>query len=183
MNNKYLIFGAVILAVALVSAAVYSYISNTATVEVSVEYPFTSGFYDGSEVVETLDLGNIYGGDTFSFENRFENRGDSDTNVYLQYRISNSINDVTADDFSNVNIDVRSDGMGNYHFFDGTFNDLCSFSTAHGTNTCIDDSGDLVLEIPNFFFANEKAEIFADLTFDMGVTPADYTISSTVLIR
>jgi hypothetical protein len=167
----------------LASALIVNYLSNTASVEVQVESPFTSGFYNGEEVVDYLVLPNMYALETFSMENRIVNHGSVDTNVYIQYKISNSINDVTEQDFQYVNIDVRSDGMGNYHFFDGTLEGLCAFSSPHGATECsIDGDGALIVSIPNFFWAGESAEVFTDLTFG-AIEPATYTIQSTILVR
>jgi len=182
MNKKILMFGIPILAVGLVCAVLVTYLSNTASVEVKVDSPFTSGFYNGVEVVDYLSLPDMYFGETFSMENRIVNRGSVDTNVYIKYKISNSINDVTEQDFSAVNIDVRSDGMGSYHFFTGTLEELCDFSSPHGATECSIDNGDLIVLIPNFFWHNEKAEIFTNLTFS-SVEPTTYKIESNVEIR
>ena len=184
-KSKLFLFGILgLFVLAIGSAVVVNYISSTADVEIEVKSPFTSGFYDGSGVVESLILPSIYAGENFSFENRIENLASVDTNVNLEYRISNGLGDVEETDFSHVEINVRSDGLGNYHFFTGTFTELCNFAgLGHGANSCVIDNGDLVLTIPNFFWANEKAEVFADLTFDSGVQPTTYTIDATVLKR
>ena len=177
----------------LASALIVNYLSNTASVEVRVDSPFTSGFYVNDTLVEPLVLDSMYALETFSIENRIVNNGSVDTNVYIEYKISNDINNVAVQDFSYVNIDVRSDGMagqtqygadefGNYHFFDGTMEELCAFSSYHGATECSVDSGILTIKIPNFFWHNESAEVFTDLTFG-SVEPATYTIESTILIR
>jgi hypothetical protein len=182
-----------VLVLGLASALIVNYLSNTASVEVQVNSPFTSGFYVDDELIEPLVLDSMYALETFSMENRIVNLGSVDTNVYIEYKISNDMNDVTEQDFSYVNIDVRSDGMmgqtqygadefGNYHFFDGTMEGLCAFSSLHGATECSVDSGVLTVKIPNFFWAEESAEVFTDLTFG-SVEPATYTIQSTILVR
>jgi len=185
MNKKFLMFGIMgLFALAMVSALVVSYISNTADVNVEVKQPFTTGFWDGSKVLDSLNLSSVYAGETISFENRIENLADVDTLVYLQYTITNDLNNVTMEDFSYVNINAHSVGLGDYHFFDGTFTELCSFGgLGHGANECEIVNGALILKIPNSFHALEPAKVFADLTFDSAVVPSTYTIETQVLIR
>jgi hypothetical protein len=182
-----------VLVLGLASALIVNYLSNTASVEVKVDSPFTSGFWNGVEVVNDLVLPDMYALETFSMENRIKNLGSVDTNVSIEYKISNDMKDVAVQDFSYVNIDVRSDGMkgqtqyganesGNYHFFNGTMEQLCVFSSPHGVTNCSIDNGILTIKIPNFFWHNESAEVFTNLTFGP-VAPANYTIQSTILVR
>jgi hypothetical protein len=185
MNKKYLAFGFLgLFSLMLVSATVVMYLSDTSSLDVSVESPFTIGFWDGSETKDTLTLPSVVGGDTFSFETRVESLTSVDADVYLQYVISNGLDNVDIADFGNIEVNVRSDGMGDYSFFDGTFTDFCTFEgLGHGANTCVVDNGDLIINIPNFFFAKEKAEIMTDLQFALNVEPTSYVFDTTILIR
>lgn len=185
MNKKILVFSFVgLFMLALVSAAVVNYLSNTSELGIEVKSPFTIGFYDGESVVDSLELESVVGGDTFSFETRIESLTSVDTPVNIEYVISNDLNDVTLADFGNINVDVRSDGMGEYHFFDGTFADFCTYSPVggHGANSCTIEDGDLVLTIPNWFWSKEKAEIFADLQFALNVEPTNYNFDATIKV-
>jgi hypothetical protein len=185
MNKNFLIFGILgFIALSLVTGAVINYLSNTTRADISVSSPFIIGFADNGEMVEVLNLPEVVGGDTFSFETRVESLTSIDANVNLQFVFSNGLGDVTIEDFGNIDVNVRSDGMGSYNFFTGSFADFCVFEgLGHGANTCVIDNGEMIVTIPNFFFAKEKAEIFTDLQFNLAVKPTNYDIEATVMVR
>jgi len=79
MNKKYLTFGIVgLFAMAMITAGVVSYISNTSTIEMSVENPVQT-WINGDEAQISLDLGTVLGGETINFI--VNERNNANTNI------------------------------------------------------------------------------------------------------
>jgi len=81
-NKKYLAFGIVgILALMVVSAAVYSYVSNTSQVDIEIERAMQT--WIGTNTTQTyLDLGVTHAGDSFNFVVNERNNGNNPAQVY-----------------------------------------------------------------------------------------------------
>lgn len=89
MNKKFLTFGIIgLFAFALVSAAVYVYVSNTSTVDVSIDQKMQTWVGD-TVGVTSIDV-NTFGGDSFNFKVSERNNGNSPAEVY------NLLLDITA---------------------------------------------------------------------------------------
>lgn len=163
MNKKYMIFGLVgLLAMALVSAGLVNYLSNTTQVEVSVSSPLT---------LTTIDINpvSVFGGEVIEINTTITNN--IAENVYGIYTttINNNLSNVGCNDFDSIGIIIH----------DGS--DAGTYTLSDLSGTCSDDSVTATISIPVMYLPNEVQTYTGLLEFAQNVEPADYDISSVIL--
>jgi len=101
--NKYMIFGVVaFFALALVSAGLVTYLSNTSNADVKVSSPiYQLVSYDGNDWTEDAISFNIYGGETVSFSAKDTNMANVEIETVSENFVTNE-DGVTCDDFVSV---------------------------------------------------------------------------------
>jgi hypothetical protein len=149
------------------SAALVSYLSNTTTVSVSVESPLlvrvapeTGGTWETSQ-----NLGTVYGGDTVNWRTRVDNRANAVINGDLVSSIDNGLGTTSCSDFTSLMI-----------YDPGTS------SWVDVMPLCTDTAGQAVITIPVAYLALESETYQASMTFNPAVIPADYVVSSQVMV-
>lgn len=107
INKKLLMFGILgIFALALVSAALVGYISNSVQADVTVESPMQQWISTTeSNWQESISLGSIYGGESVTFYTREENFANVPIKGDVKIIVTGPINCV---DFKSVVIDTRT---------------------------------------------------------------------------
>ena len=102
MNKKFLIFGILgLFAIALVSAGLVGYLSNTIQADVGVESPMLQEVWDGEWRTGTLDLDNMFGGESQTFYVRTTNQANAEIIGDTYNQVWNS-DGVTCADFDSV---------------------------------------------------------------------------------
>ena len=160
-NKKYLAFGILgLFVVALVSAGLVNYLSNTTQVEVSVSSPLT---------LVTADINpiTVFGGEVIKIYTTITNHIGEE--VYGNYviTITNDLNNVGCTDFDSMNVTIQNGSdAGTY-----TLEDL--------SGTC-SGSGIVTISIPVMYLPNEVQSYIGLLEFAQNVEPANYSMSSVV---
>ena len=149
------------------SAILVSYLSNTAVTAVSVESPLlvrvapeTGGTWETSQ-----DLGTVYGGDTVKWRTRVDNRADAVISGSLVATIDNGVGSASCGDFTAL------------YFFDPT-----PATWIDALPMCADVGGQAVVTIPVVYTALEVESYASNMTFNPAVMPANYTVSSQVMV-
>lgn len=154
------VFAFVILGLALTSAALVPYISNVVTGTVSVEAPLELKISENNSTwVDDITFTAMHGGETLTLYTWLINNANNPINGVFTVVISNSINNVTCEDFTSVTFD-GVDAISACHAgavtgtieFDGTTN-LDSLESDYDTITA---------------------------TFALNVAPSTYTFTSAV---
>jgi len=180
-----------ILSIGIVSAALVTYLSNTATVTVDVTSPMTVQFAEVDHGVGVVSaINNVDGVGTW-FDNliltgttglstsdlglKIENNADVDiSNKILNVEVSNDLLNVDCADISSLTfIDVGASVGTTYY---QVVQELA------GIGLCTDDGASIRYSIPiNLLEAGNTYKYPVTITFG-NVAPATYTIDATVLI-
>jgi len=158
MNKKILgVFFVSVLFVAMASAMLVSYISNSVTADVSVEAPLvmTISSDNGLNYYTTVSLGSVYGGDDISFLTNIVNQASVNIAGDYEIIITNDINNATCEDFTIAQLD-------------------------NVDMTCEDDDGVAIFTGSDNYLSSSTTENTVDLTFALAVAPSTYTITSQI---
>lgn len=174
MNKKYLMFGLLgLFAVALVSAGLVNYLSNTTKADVSVDSPLAlqvsvgSGWEDGQVTIPAL-----VGGGTFTFWQQVKNNANVEINTDMTTVITNVGEDVTCADFTSMIVTVTKNTHDSTWV--GVSQDVFSL--------CNDDGKVATVVIPSNYQADETEEYKLDVTFAVAVKPDIYQIETTAKV-
>jgi len=151
------------------SAALVSYLSNSAVVNVAVDSPLIVQVAPeiGGTWELTQDFGTVYGGDTVAWRTRVENRADAPITGNLVATIDNGIWSASCNDFTSL------------RFYDPG---AANWTDVIDTPRCVDAGGRAVVTIP-VAYTNSEVEIYpAEMTFDPAVMPANYSLTSQVMV-
>ena len=192
-NKKILVFGIVgFFALALISALVVNYLSNTATVELIIESPMMVGFADGSGnpdyTITTKDFGTVIGGETFSYKSWCKNQANVDIKSFPVITIiSNDGVDWGGQEITSVIFRDAGTWTGDilpmlYVVKDNGI--LSSFTTGDWKTVgvadktklkIVFDNGDL---LPNGYdyFSGAESWNEMDITTSTGMAPGDYSL-------
>lgn len=155
------------------SAALVSYLSNTATAEVNVESPVALSFSSAATPgvwEESLDLGSTTALSTVEFNVKVINNADVDIDdEVIAFTLSNDLGDVACDDLSSATfIDTGSNNPNPQELV--------------GMGLCVDNGADVTYNIPiNLWEAETTYEYPVTMTFG-NVAPTGYDISATAMI-
>jgi len=157
MNKKILgMFFVSVLFIAMASAMLVSYISNSVVADVSVEAPLVMTISsNGTEYSNSISLQGVYGGDDISFLTNIVNH--ASVNIAGDYEIivSNDINNATCEDFTVTQID-------------------------NVNMTCFDNSGIAIFNGTSNYVNGTTTVNAINLTFALNIKPANYTITSQI---
>lgn len=164
MNKKYMAFSILgLFAVALVTAGLVSYLSNTTQVDVEVLSPLT---------LVTTDIEfPVFGGEVVKVCTTIKNNIGED--VYGTYKmvITNNLTNADCDDFDSMNVIIH----------DGS--DVGEYTLAELNGVCSDNNeGVVTVNIPVMYLPNEGQSYTGLLEFKQNVEPAKYSMSSVVNI-
>lgn len=173
MNKTYLIMFGAILLIGLVSAAVVTYYSNTAVVDISVDQPLKlqvsvgSGWVDGPAT-----MASGFGGETDSYYVKVENRASATIPGKITEVISNG-GTATCADFTLITTDACTDTSCAATVGAPVAWDSCTIS---GT-------GDITVTFPaTSFVASTTSAFKEDITWNAGIVPATYSINTTATV-
>ena len=162
------VFAIAILSVALVSAALVPYISNVVIGMVTVKSPFTVEISaNGINYVETpTNLSSVHGGENVSLWLKVINHlNENVDDVAIKAEISNDINNVSCEDFSNVLI--YGNNSGSEPVWNAPLN----------SSVCSVVEGVAKVTFPAKYVAYETETYNITLTYALNVQPANYTIT------
>ena len=177
MNKKTLmlaVFG--VMALAMVSALVVSYISNNVNTKMNVEHPLALFLSeDGSSFSdEDLVMSSVYAGDVFEFKLKSEYYGENALDgITILATVTNDNTNVDCNDFEELTVTAPTDintGAGTIPA--GTPFDL--------TQICVDEGDYVTFSIPAKYGYNEedRNQIYnISGEYDLGIVPAEYTIN------
>jgi len=160
MNKKYIAYSfMVVLALTIVSAAVVDYLSNTVSVDMSVESPLIMKVSDGSSGwVDSVSLGTIYGTETAVVYSQIKNRAKNPVDGEFTVTVSNDLDDVTLADFESITLNG---------------NEVLVFCTQGTTKVKCAGTESLT--------AGETDEDNITITFVANVAPANYSIATQIM--
>jgi hypothetical protein len=176
MNKKFLMFGIMgLFALAMVSAMVVSYLSNTAKVEVKVESPMSVMFSNGSELSDNLVLKGTTGLSTIRFSVVVENLANNEIIApTLEIVVDNGKNTATCDDLTSVEFTDT--------WCHGELSDDCPTQELVGLGVCNDSTGKAVYSIPTVKYkVGQKTEYPITATWG-NVEPSTYNIFGQMLV-
>jgi len=162
--KKYMTFGILSLfAIAMVSAGLVNYLSNTTEVEVSVDSPLT---------LVTADIAPVssYGGETVEIYTTITSHIEED--IYGMYTmvITNNLNNVGCSDFESFGLIIQNGS------------DAGTYTLSEVSGDCTDDGMTAIVSIPVMYLPNEVQSYVGLMEFAQNVEPADYSFESTVLV-
>jgi len=171
MNKKYIAFSFMaVFALAIVSAVVVDYLSNTASVEMDVESPMSVAFSDGSGWTDDLTLPSTTALSTVDFYMNVVNLANNEIiSPSLIVSLDNGKDTATCGDVTSIKFTdtwCHGDGTG-----------VCPEQELAGIGLCDDSSGLAVYTIPT-----EKYKVDQDTTYPIEITFANVE-PSTYLIE
>jgi len=160
MNKKNIAFVFVgICMMAIASAAVVNYLSNSVSIDVSVESPLIMKVSDGSSGwLDEVSLGTIYGTETATLYSQITNLASNPVDGTFIVTISNDLDDVTLSDFSSITLN-GDEVLG--ACTQGTTKVKCA-----GTQSML---------------AGEVDEDTVEITFVANVEPSKYNIATQIM--
>ncbi len=178
-NKGIPVFVFAFLGLVLVSAALVPYISNTITGFVTVSQPLTLKIgTDGSNWEDgPITLSDVVGGETFTFYEQVTNNGNQEVNTYMTTIITDTENDVTCEDFTEILVTVtynKHDPNRIGEVYNITELGLCDDTT---------EVGKAIIKIPSNYQSPETEEYRIDATFALNVKPDTYAINTTATLE
>ena len=165
-----------LMSLALVSAALVPYISNTITGLITVSHPLelkisndNSNWVDGS-----VTILSVVGGETFTYWQQVENNGEIEVITDMTTVITNTENDVTCADFTEMLVTVTRNTHDSNE--EGVVQDVLDLGL------CSETAGVATVTIPSNYQSPEIEEYRLDVTFALNVKPDTYTIDTTAMI-
>lgn len=185
MNKKYLVFGLLgLFAVALVSAGLVNYLSNTVEADVSVESPIYQEINNGSGWEDAnIFFGSIYGGETIEFSIRDTNLANVDITGIVENIVTNPTG-VTCDDFVSVIVTTETKVDGSSQSVSGP-HDLILYNSVEPTGRFCesDDANTIVFSYgpePLTYVVGQEDTSEIAVTFKSNAL-GDYTFTSTIV--
>jgi len=171
MNKKYITFGLLgLFAVALVSAGLVGYLSNTSELVTTVNLPIIISAFTGDVTA--------YGGETKTISTGLENLADAQIKGKIKVVISNV--DITLGDFNTLTADVTEYRLGQA---DNIMSDLDMMVAGAGFIESIDESVDNELTFittERTFEIGEKWDASISLGFKANAV-GDYNVAVTII--
>jgi len=163
MNKKYMYGFVFLLAVSLVSAGLVNYLSNTTEVEVSVMSPLTL-------TTDIINPVSVFGGEVVEINAEVTNNIAEDVYGIYTTTVSNNLNNAGCDDFDSIGVIIING------------NDAGTYTLLELDGDCSDDDGAAIISIPVMYTQNEVQSYTGLLEFKQNVEPANYNMSSVILI-
>ncbi len=168
---------------ALASAALVPYLSGMVIANFGVDHPIMlEASKDNSSFTEdaTLDLGGIYGGDSFNYFVKVTYNGNETIELNLTSNITNSNGNAECGDFESLMVYTPTDidTLGG-SISAGDIN-LLNVTELGGISLCQDTDNGAVIKIPaKYGWEGDSPQTYeVKGTFKLNVMPADYSIST-----
>jgi hypothetical protein len=176
LSKKFLVFGiAGIFAFAMVTAALVTYLSNTAEVKMKVNSPMEVMFSNNNGWVESLELADTTGLSTVNFYAQVTNKANNEIiSPNLIVSLDNGLGTATCNDLTSIKFTDT--------WCHGEASTDCPEQEIYGIAPCDDSSGKALFTIPT-----EKYKVGQQTTYPVAITfanvePSTYTIEGTMKI-
>ena len=131
MNKKFMTFGIVaFFALALVSAGLVSYISNTTSTNINVESPIVIGSFEG-------DISPTYGGEIQTISTDLTNMANAQIKGKIEVLITN--NNISINDFNSLDANIKEYVEGTLVFSSGDVSMLSVGGFIESIDTSVDN--------------------------------------------
>lgn len=178
MNKKYLAFAVVLVSVALVSAILVPYLSNTAKIKMKVDSPMYVEFSDdGEQWADNLVLPDTTGLSTVDFDMRVSNLANTEIIApVLKVQVKTGGEGASCDDFTSIKFTDT--------WCHGEYSDTCPEQELVGVVPCEATEGNkVVFSIPTVKYkVGQITEYPTVLTFG-NVEPSAYHFSAWMEVQ
>jgi len=161
------LFVVLLLGTVLASAALVTYLSNSATVRTNVNSPLETLVSEAdADVWATFyNAGTMYGGETLAFDIQVNNRANATISGTMDSIVESDLGTVSCGDFTSM-----------------MFYDPGLAMWIDASPMCSDVSGTAVVSVPVVYVPLETEEYEVELTFNPAVVPTVYRVVSQVMV-